>query len=131
MSYLLSIYTGDFSRQNTRDNILRLCHLTIFFDVFSLKAEWMYSQSKGRLGQHEELLRYLLSFYIKDFSRQNTRENMLRLCYLMILKKNFSHKAEWMYSQSKGRLGQHEKLLRYLSAFILKIFLVKTQGKMC
>ena len=37
---------------------------TIFFFAFSLKAEWMYSQSKGRhfnVGQHEELLSYLLS----------------------------------------------------------------------
>ena len=46
----------------TQGTMLRLCHLTIFF--FSLKAEWMYSQSKGRhfnVGQHEELLSYLLS----------------------------------------------------------------------
>ena len=63
----------DFFRQNirgitniflvkTQGTILRLCHLTTFF--FSLKAEWMYSQSKGRhfnVGQHEELLSYLLS----------------------------------------------------------------------
>ena len=35
-----------------------------FFLHFSLKAEWMYSQSKGRhfnVGQHDELLSYLLS----------------------------------------------------------------------
>ena len=35
-----------------------------FFVLFSLKAEWMYSQSKGRhfnVGQHEDLLVYLLS----------------------------------------------------------------------
>ena len=32
--------------------------------VFSLKAEWMYSQSRGRTfnsGQHTELLEYLVS----------------------------------------------------------------------
>ena len=36
----------------------------IFFFYFSLKAEWMYSQSKGRsylVGQHDDLLAYLLS----------------------------------------------------------------------
>ena len=39
----------------------------VFFFLFlhfSLKAEWMYSQSKGRhfnVGQHDELLSYLLS----------------------------------------------------------------------
>ena len=35
-----------------------------FFFYFSLKAEWMYSQSKGRsylVGQHDDLLAYLLS----------------------------------------------------------------------
>ncbi len=34
------------------------------FLLYSLKAEWMYSQSRGRhftVGQHEELLAYLLS----------------------------------------------------------------------
>lgn len=40
--------------------------LTFFVVVptFSLKAEWMYSQSKGRhfnVGQHDDLLVYLLS----------------------------------------------------------------------
>ena len=38
-------------------------YLVLFF-YFSLKAEWMYSQSKGRsylVGQHDDLLAYLLS----------------------------------------------------------------------
>ena len=38
--------------------------LSLTFCSFSLKAEWMYSQSKGRhfnVGQHEDLLVYLLS----------------------------------------------------------------------
>ena len=40
------------------------CLFTKIHLHFSLKAEWMYSQSKGRqflVGQHDELLEFLLS----------------------------------------------------------------------
>ena len=36
--------------------------LLIFWIYFSLKAEWLYSQGKGRsfqMGEHEELVQYL------------------------------------------------------------------------
>ena len=43
--------------------LMYVCFFPSIF-AFSLKAEWMYSQSKGRhfnVGQHDELLSYLLS----------------------------------------------------------------------
>lgn len=60
-----------------------LCLIMIILIIFSLKAEWLYSQGQGRkfhTGQHDVLVRYLTETCpITSHALETEQERKLRL----------------------------------------------------